>query len=360
MLFIFSIQSQITQLWQQISLKFTEMKGKDNPRTPPTPQTWLYSFLSAYTAITTDSRLNESCTSNLRYQDYQKRHKQTGCTKNSAEAFFLFYTTNPSKISSALNVLANPPAPQKKAIYRRVKSRQAPRITSPIPSTVEASAFNNRVTDGCMQRALEHWDRRISASFNLSAKTVISASEFWSWTIFFLGKSLQTEPKIIFFQMLAKREIWSKRLKYTFTKQTLFVQVCEFTERPRSFTLITGEMCSAGPFFFFLNFWKSQSFTLFCKAVKVWGVSSLCGFFFFSSDADLFDFVLKTTIKFVLVEKRVERYFLSAEWRISFFDFTFRTPSYRVYAISAETELGASCTAIWVYTTRWRNETRWA
>lgn len=176
----------------------------------------------------------------------------------------------------------------------------------------------------------------------------------------FLVKSLQTEPKIVFFQMLAKREIWSKRLKYTFTKQTLFVQVCEFTERPRSFTLITGEMCSAGPFFFFLNFWKSQSFTLFCKAVKVWGVSSLCGFFFFFSDADLFDFVLKTTIKFVLVEKRVERYFLSAEWRICFFDFTFRTPSYRDYAISAETELGASCTAIWVYTTRWRNETRWA
>lgn len=42
-------------------------------------------------------------------------------------------------------------------------------------------------------------------------------------------------------------------------------------------------------------------------------MSSLCGFFFFPSDADLFDFVLKTTIKFVLVEKRVERYFLSAE-----------------------------------------------
>lgn len=165
--------------------KIYRNEGKDNPRTPPTPQTWLYSFLSAYTAITTDSRLNESCTSNLRYQDYQKRHKQTGCTKNSAEAFILFYTTNPSKISSALNVLAKPPAPPKKAIYRRVKSRQAPRITSPIPSTVEASAFNNRVTDGCMQRALEHWDRRISASFNLSAKTVISASEFWSWTIFF-------------------------------------------------------------------------------------------------------------------------------------------------------------------------------
>lgn len=64
--------------------------------------------------------------------------------------------------------------------------------------------------------------------------------------------------------MLAKREIWSKRLKYTFTKQTLFVQVCEFTERPRSFTLITGEMCSAGPFFF----WTFESHKVLLSSVK--------------------------------------------------------------------------------------------
>ena len=64
-----------------------------------------------------DSWLNKSCTSNLGYQDYQKRHKQTGCTNNSAEAYFFnfffftlfFNTTNPRKVSSALNVLTNPP-----------------------------------------------------------------------------------------------------------------------------------------------------------------------------------------------------------------------------------------------------------
>lgn len=62
-------------------------------------------------------------------------------------------------------------------------------------------------------------------------------------------------------------------------------------------------MCSAGPFFSFY-FWRSQSFNLFCKAVRVWGVSSLCDFFFFFSNADLFDYVLKITIKTVLGGKK--------------------------------------------------------
>lgn len=156
------------------------MKGKDNPRTPPTPPDLIVFIFKRiycnYNGFPTERKLHiKSQISRL-----SKKARTDRSHKELSRSFFLFYTTNPSKISSALNVLAKPPRPPKKAIYRRVKSRQAPRITSPIPSTVEASAFNNRVTDGCMQRALVRWDRRISASFNLSAKTVLSASEFWS------------------------------------------------------------------------------------------------------------------------------------------------------------------------------------
>lgn len=79
---------------------------------PSQPQTWLCSFLRAYTAITMDSRLNKSCTSNLGYQDYQKRHKQTGCTKNSAEAFFIQLI--PVRFPVPLMFLLNPPNPQKR------------------------------------------------------------------------------------------------------------------------------------------------------------------------------------------------------------------------------------------------------
>lgn len=180
MLFIFSIQSQITQLWQQISLKFTEMKGKDNPQNPPPPDLIVFIFKCVYcdyNGFPTEQKLHIKS----RISRLSKKAQTDRSHKELSRSFFLFYTTNPSKVSSALNVLTNTPhpTPPKKAIYRRVKSRQAPRITSPIPTTVEASAFNNRDrrVDAAVVAALGQANLH---SFSLSAKTVISALAFWS------------------------------------------------------------------------------------------------------------------------------------------------------------------------------------
>lgn len=88
---------------------------KEETPAPPTPSLDCVHLKEHILRLQWISPLNKSCTSNLGYQDYRKRHKQTGCTKNSAEAsffflsFFVFHKTNPSKVSSGLHVLAEAP-----------------------------------------------------------------------------------------------------------------------------------------------------------------------------------------------------------------------------------------------------------
>lgn len=104
-MFAFHLFNTVTNhtAWQHLFKIYIIERLGYPPTIPPTPDMIVFIYKSAYFDY---NGLNKSCTSNLGYQDYQKRHKQTGCTKNSAEAFC--YTTNPSKVSSALNVLINP------------------------------------------------------------------------------------------------------------------------------------------------------------------------------------------------------------------------------------------------------------
>lgn len=128
---------------------------KEETPAPPTPSLDCVHLKEHILRLQWISPLNKSCTSNLGYQDYRKRHKQTGCTKNSAEASFFFFfhfsffiKPIPVRFPVAFTFLLKLPQEDTLSIYRRVEPWQAPRITSLIPTAVEADVLSHRgVTD---------------------------------------------------------------------------------------------------------------------------------------------------------------------------------------------------------------------
>lgn len=109
-------------LWQT----FFEIVQKWNIGSPthrvPCPSLIVLLFIEhTVFAITTGSRLNKSCTSNLGYQDCQKGTNRQVAHRVSKS--LIHY----SQVFSALPALTE----HGKSIYKEVKSWQAPRITSP-------------------------------------------------------------------------------------------------------------------------------------------------------------------------------------------------------------------------------------
>lgn len=120
----FSIQSQITQLWQQISSKFTELKDKDNhppttPLPPPHPDLIVFIFKSVYcdyNGVPTKQKLHiKSWISRLskKAQTDDRSHKELSRSFFPVSFFFLFCnTTNTSKgFPVPLMFLIEPPPP---------------------------------------------------------------------------------------------------------------------------------------------------------------------------------------------------------------------------------------------------------
>lgn len=143
MLFIFSIQSQITQRWQRISLKCTELKDKDTGLWPPTPPTHIHLIVFIFKSVYCDYRFPTKQKLHIKswISRLSKKAQTDRLHKESAEAFIQLI---PVRFPVPLMFQLNPP----KKDYLQVS--QVPAGTSDYtshPNYCRSKCTNNCVTD---------------------------------------------------------------------------------------------------------------------------------------------------------------------------------------------------------------------